>query len=137
MQNSPTRPERRQVTILFSDIVGSSALSHRLDPEDLQDLIRLYQKTCTTEIERFGGTVSGYLGDGILALFGYPHAHDDDSERAINASLAIVYEIAALSTNVDTREHIQIAVRVGIATGLVVVGHLIGEGVSLEMSVVG
>ncbi len=137
MQSSPIRAERRQVTILFSDIVGSSALSHRLDPEDLRDLIRLYQKTCTAEIERFGGTVSRYLGDGILALFGYPHAHDDDSERAINAGLAVVDEIAALNTNVDAREPIRLAVRVGIATGLVVAGHLIGEAVSVETSVVG
>ena len=97
--------ERRQLTVLFCDLVDSSRLSTQLDPEDLRDLILSYQRTCTAAIQRFGGTVSRYIGDGIMALFGYPLAHEDAAERAVHAGLDIVEAIAALSSLGDTRFH--------------------------------
>ena len=126
--------ERRQLTIMFCDLVDSSRLSTQLDPEDLRDLILWYQRTCTAAIQRFGGTVSRYIGDGIMALFGYPLAHEDAAERAVHAGLEIVEAIAALSSS-GTRD--SMAVRVGVATGLVVVGDIVGEGAAEEQAVVG
>jgi class 3 adenylate cyclase len=123
--------ERRQVTVMFSDLVGSTVLSARMDPEDLREVISAYQKCVATTVERFGGFVAKYMGDGVLIYFGYPQAHEDDAERAVRAGLEIVAEISAAKSSV----HLQ--TRVGIATGLVVVGDLIGSGEAQERGIVG
>jgi class 3 adenylate cyclase len=111
--------ERRQLTVMFCDLVGSTALSARLDPEELRELIGAYHRGVTAAVRCFDGFVAKYMGDGVLVYFGYPRAHEDDAERAVRAGLAVVE-----------------AVR-GIATGLVVVGDLVGEGASQEQAVVG
>ena len=123
--------ERRQVTVMFSDLVGSTALSARMDPEDLREVISAYQKCVAETVQRFGGFVAKYMGDGVLVYFGYPQAHEDDSERAVRAGLELV---AAVS---DLKTHAALQTRVGIATGLVVVGDLIGAGASQEQAIVG
>src|SRR5215469_5582499 len=123
--------ELRQVTVMFVDIVGSTALSARMDPEDLREVISAYQ-TCVAETaRRFGGFVARYLGDGVLIYFGYPAAHEDDAERAVRAGLALVDAVATLSAP----ERLQ--VRIGAATGMVVVGDLVGHGEGQEHDVVG
>src|SRR5579862_4870494 len=104
--------ERRHVTVMFSDLVGSTALSTRMDPEDLRNLISAYQKCVTETVRRFGGFVAKYMGDGVLVYFGYPEAHEDDAERAVRSGLELVAEIAKLKT------HMPLQARVGIATGL-------------------
>ena len=125
------RAERRQVTVVFSDMVGSTALSARMDPEDLREVISAYQ-TCVAEtVRRFGGFVAKYMGDGVLVYFGYPQAHEDDAERAVRAGLALIEAVQSLTA----AEPLQ--VRIGIATGLVVVGDLIGSGEAQERGVVG
>src|SRR5262249_56408234 len=118
--------ERRQITVLFSDLVGSTALSTRIDPEDLRTLISAYQKCVTETVHRFGGFVAKYMGDGVLIYFGYPQAHEDDAERAVRAGLALIEAVAKL----PSAEQLQ--VRIGAATGLVVVGDLIGSGAAQE-----
>ena len=123
--------ERRQVTVMFSDLVGSTALSGRMDPEDLREVISAYQKCVAATVERFGGFVAKYMGDGVLIYFGYPQAHEDDAERAVRAGLELVAAVSALKT------HSALHTRVGIATGLVVVGDLIGSGASQEQAIVG
>ena len=123
--------ERRQVTVMFSDLVGSTALSARMDPEDLREVISAYQKCVAETVQRFGGFVAKYMGDGVLIYFGYPQAHEDDAERAVRAGLELV---AAVS---DLKTHAPLQTRVGIATGLVVVGDLIGTGASQEQAIVG
>jgi class 3 adenylate cyclase len=123
--------ERRQVTVMFSDLVGSTALSARMDPEDLREVISAYQKCVAETVRRFGGFVAKYMGDGVLIFFGYRQAHEDDAERAIRAGLELV---AAVS---DLKTHAALQTRVGIATGLVVVGDLIGSGASQEQAIVG
>ena len=123
--------ERRQVTVMFSDLVGSTALSARMDPEDLRELISAYQKWVGETVGRFGGFVAKYMGDGVLVYFGYPQAHEDDAERAVRAGLELVSAVTALKTRVVLQA------RVGIATGLVVVGDLIGSGASQEQAIVG
>jgi class 3 adenylate cyclase len=134
---SPTQPsttdavERRQVTVMFSDLVGSTAMSGRMDPEDLREVISAYQKSVAETVQRFGGFVAKYMGDGVLIYFGYPQAHEDDVERAVRAGLGL---IAAVS---DLKSHAALQTRVGIATGLVVVGDLIGSGASQEQAIVG
>ena len=125
------RAERRQVTVMFSDLVGSTALSARMDPEDLREVISAYQKCVAETVRRFGGFVAKYMGDGVLIYFGYPQAHEDDAERAVRAGLELV---AAVS---DLKTHAALQTRVGIATGLVVVGDLIGSGASQEQAIVG
>ena len=125
------RAERRQVTVMFSDLVGSTALSARMDPEDLREVISAYQKCVAETVDRFGGFVAKYMGDGVLIYFGYPQAHEDDAERAVRAGLELV---AAVS---DLKTHAALQTRVGIATGLVVVGDLIGSGASQEQAIVG
>ena len=126
-------PERRQLTVLFGDLVGSTALSTRMDPEDLRALIRSYQQTASSYISRFDGHLAQFLGDGVLAYFGWPRAHEDDAERAVRAALAISKAVCALpSPGADP-----LMARVGIATGLVVVGDLIGEGSSQQHAVTG
>ena len=125
------RAERRQVTVMFSDLVGSTALSARMDPEDLREVISAYQKCVAETVQRFGGFVAKYMGDGVLIYFGYPQAHEDDAERAVRAGLELVAAVSALKT------HAPLQTRVGIATGLVVVGDLIGSGASQEQAIVG
>jgi class 3 adenylate cyclase/predicted ATPase len=130
-----TRPEaeRRQLTVLFCDLVGSTALSARLDPEDMRAVIAAYQSACSEVIRRYEGHVAKFMGDGVLAYFGYPQAHEDDAERAVRAGLDLSSAIGRLNAD-DGRA---LSVRVGIATGQVVVGDLIGEGASQEQAVVG
>jgi class 3 adenylate cyclase/predicted ATPase len=125
--------ERRQLTVMFCDLVGSTALSARLDPEDLRGIIGAYHRCCTELIERNGGFVAKYMGDGVLAYFGYPQAHEHDAEHAVRAALALVDVVPKL----ETAAGIPLQVRVGIATGLVVVGDLIGAGAAQEQAVVG
>jgi class 3 adenylate cyclase/predicted ATPase len=125
--------ERRQLTVMFCDLVGSAELSARLDPEDMGRVIRAYQDTCTAVVERWGGYVAKYMGDGVLAYFCWPEAHEDDAERAVRAGLTTIGALARLGTPVGE----PLAARVGIATGLVMVGELIGDGVAQERTVVG
>ena len=125
------RAERRQVTVMFSDLVGSTALSTRMDPEDLREVISAYQKCVAESVGRFGGFVAKYMGDGVLIYFGYPQAHEDDAERAVRAGLELVAAVGALKT------HAHLQTRVGIPTGLVVVGDLIGSGEAQERGIVG
>ena len=125
------RAERRQVTVIFSDLVGSTALSARMDPEDLREVISAYQKCVAETVQRFGGFVAKYMGDGVLIYFGYPQAHEDDAERAVRAGLDLIAAVGTLKT------HAPLQTRVGIATGLVVVGDLIGSGASQEQAIVG
>jgi predicted ATPase/class 3 adenylate cyclase len=124
---------RRQLTVLFADLVGSTALSDRLDPEDMRAVINAYQRTCAAVVERYDGHIAKYMGDGVLAYFGYPQAHEEDPERAIHAALDLVQAVQALTP----RPELALQARVGIATGLVVVGDLIGEGAAKEQAVVG
>ena len=123
--------ERRQVTVMFSDLVGSTALSARMDPEDFREVISAYQKCVAETVRRFGGFVAKYMGDGVLVYFGYPQAHEDDAERAVRAGLELVAAVTALKAPVSLQT------RVGIATGLVVVGDLIGSGEAQERGIVG
>ena len=123
--------ERRQVTVMFSDLVGSTALSARMDPEDLREVIAAYQKCVAEAVRRFGGFVAKYMGDGVLVYFGYPQAHEDDAERAVRAGLELIAAVTALKSPVPLQT------RVGIATGLVVVGDLIGSGEAQERGIVG
>ena len=123
--------ERRQVTVLFSDLVGSTALSARMDPEDLREVISTYQKCVAEVVRRFDGFIAKYLGDGVLVYFGYPRAHEDDAERAVRAGLELISAVSAFNTSVPLQT------RVGIATGLVVVGDLIGAGEAQERGIVG
>src|SRR5271156_3188516 len=130
---APDAAERRQLTVMFCDLGGSTAMSARLDPEDMREIIGAYHRLCANRIERDGGFVAKYMGDGVLAYFGYPQAHEHDAERAVQAGLAIVDAAPKLVTAAGSPLH----VRVGIATGLVVVGELIGSGESRERGVVG
>jgi len=125
--------ERRQLTVMFCDLVGSTALSARLDPEDLRGIIGAYHRCCTELIERNGGFVARYMGDGVLAYFGYPRAHEHDAERAIQAGLALVEAAPKLTSPTGS----PLQVRIGIATGSVVVGDLIGSGEAQERGIVG
>src|SRR4029077_10275856 len=117
--------------VMFSDLVGSTALSARMDPEDLREVISAYQKCVAESVKRFGGFVAKYLGDGVLVYFGYPQAHEDDPERAVRAGLGLIDAVA----NLPRDEPLQ--TRVGIATGLVVVGDLIGSGEAQERGIAG
>ncbi len=132
-----TEAERRQLTVMFCDLAGSTELSQSLDPEDLREVNRAYQDACKEAIDRYEGYIARYMGDGVLAYFGYPRAHEDDAARAIHAGLAIVESITRLDHTLGSRFAIELGVRVGIATGPVVVGDLIGEGASQESAVVG
>jgi class 3 adenylate cyclase/tetratricopeptide (TPR) repeat protein len=125
--------ERRQLTVMFCDLVGSTALSARLDPEDLRAIIGSYHGCCAEVITKSGGFIAKYMGDGVLAYFGYPKAHEHDAERAVRAGLKVVEAVPRLATNAGS----PLQVRVGIATGLVVVGDLIGAGAAQEQAVVG
>ena len=118
--------ERRQLTVMFCDLVGSTALSSRLDPEDLREVVRAYQTTCEEVIQRYGGHIAQYLGDGLLVYFGYPQAHEDDAHRAVRAGLGILDALVALNAGLEPRTRVQLAIRLGIHTGLVVVGEVGG-----------
>jgi class 3 adenylate cyclase/tetratricopeptide (TPR) repeat protein len=126
-----TDAERRQVTVMFSDLVGSTALSARMDPEDLREVISAYQKCVAETVRRFGGFVAKYMGDGVLVYFGYPEAHEDDAEQAVRAGLELIAAVVGLKARASLQT------RVGIATGLVVVGDLVGSGEAQERGIVG
>jgi class 3 adenylate cyclase len=123
--------ERRQLTVMFCDLVGSTPLSTRFDPEDLREIVGAYHRCVTDTVGRFGGFVAKYMGDGVLVYFGYAEAHEDDAERAVRAGLAVIDAVGRLATQEPLN------VRIGIATGLVVVGDLIGAGAAQERGVVG
>jgi class 3 adenylate cyclase len=123
--------ERRQLTVMFTDLVGSTALSTNLDPEDMRLIIGAYHKCVAETVARFDGFVAKYMGDGVLVYFGYPHAHEDDAERAVRSGLALIAVVGKL------RVEEPLQVRIGVATGLVVVGDLVGSGESQERGVVG
>ena len=127
--------ERRQLTVMFCDLVGSTAIGARLDPEDFRDVVEAYHRCVTDCVTRLGGFTARYMGDGVLIYFGYPVANEDDAERAVRAGLAIVEAVPRLDTAAGPPS--TLCARVGIATGLVIVGHLVGAGKSLEKAVVG
>ena len=127
-----TDAERRQLTVMFCDLVGSTELSARLDPEDLREVIAAYHRTVAEGIAEFDGFVAKYMGDGVLVYFGYPQAHEDDAERAVRAGLGVIDAVRRLDVKA-----VKLRARIGIATGLVVVGDLIGEGSAQEQPVVG
>jgi class 3 adenylate cyclase len=118
--------ERRQLTVLFCDLVESTALAARLDPEELREVIRAYQDTCAKVIARFEGHIAQYLGDGLLVYFGYPRAHEDDAQRAVRAGLGMIEAVAQLNTRLEPERGVHLAVRLGCHTGLVVVGDMGG-----------
>jgi class 3 adenylate cyclase len=123
--------ERRQLTVMFCDLIGSTAISTRLDPEDLREVIGRYHACVTETVSRFDGFVAKYMGDGVLVYFGYPHAHEDDADQAVRAGLALVNAVGELAAPG------RLQLRIGIATGLVVVGDLIGAGSAQEQAIVG
>jgi len=123
--------ERRQLTVMFCDLVGSTPLSARYDPEDLREIVGAYHRCVADAVAPFAGFVAKYMGDGVLIYFGYPEAHEDDAELAVRAGLAIIGAVGRLATPE------QLNVRLGIASGLVVVGDLIGAGAAQERGVVG
>src|SRR5271169_1631500 len=125
--------ERRQLTVMFCDLVGSTALSARLDPEDMREVIRAYQDACSGAVARYDGFVAKFMGDGVLAYFGFPRAHEEDAERAVRAGLDITNVVSKLETRAKER----LRVRIGIATGIVVVGDRVGQGSAQEQAVVG
>ena len=129
----PSQAERRQLTVMFVDLVGSTTLAADLDPEDMAEVIRAFQDACAGVITRFEGMVAQYVGDGVLAYFGYPRAHEDDAERAVRAGLDLVDAVGRLTPRAGSA----LQVRVGIATGLVVVGDVAGKGGAREDAVVG
>src|SRR5207249_8338907 len=120
----PSRPEaeRRQLTVMFCDLVDSTHLSSQLDPEEYREVVRAYQRVCTEVIQRYDGHIAQLLGDGLLVYFGYPHAHEDDAHRAVHTGLGILEAVEALNTTLEPAKGITLAVRLGIHTGLVVVG---------------
>jgi class 3 adenylate cyclase len=129
----PTAPhtpeaERRQLTVMFCDLVESTQLSGKLDPEDLRDVIQEYQKVCSEVINRFDGHIAQLLGDGLLVYFGYPQAHEDDAQRAVRTGLGILDAMGDLNIRLQQEKGIQLALRLGIHTGLVVVGTMGGGG---------
>ena len=134
--SSPPDAERRQLTVLFCDLVDSTALSSQLDPEDLRAVVRAYQETCAKVIARFDGHIAQYLGDGLLVYFGYPLAHEDDAQRAVRAGLGMVEAVGQLNTRLAQEQGVQLAVRLGVHTGLVVVGE-VGGGTRQEQLALG
>src|SRR5438128_1378384 len=134
--SSPPEAERRQLTVLFCDLVGSTALSAQLDPEDLREVVRAYQDTCAKVIARFEGHIAQYLGDGLLVYFGYPQAHEDDAQRAVRAGLRILEALRQLTTRLEQERGVHLAARLGIHTGLVVVGD-VGGGARQEQVALG
>jgi class 3 adenylate cyclase/predicted ATPase len=131
--------ERRQLTVMFCDLVGSTELSQRLDPEELRDVMGAFQDRCAGAIARFGGFIARYMGDGLLVYFGFPQTHEDEPERAVRAGLDIVASVGALNLDSGSGSgmDVRLSVRIGIATGMVVVGDIVGEGAAAESAVVG
>ena len=128
--------ERRQLTVLFCDLVDSTELSSQLDPEEWRAVVRAYQETCAKVIARFEGHIAQYLGDDLLVYFGYPQAHEDDAQRAVRSGLGIVEAMAQLNTRLGHERGVQLGVRLGIHTGLVVVGEM-GGGTRHEQLALG
>src|SRR5215467_4650374 len=129
----PTAPqtpeaERRQLTVMFCDLVDSTKLSSQLDPEDWRDVVRAYQQVCTEVIQRYDGHIAQLLGDGLLIYFGYPHAHEDDAQRAVRTGLGILAALGDLNTHLQRDKGLELALRVGINTGMVVVGEMGSSG---------
>lgn len=135
--SSRDRAERRQLTVMFCDLVGSTALARRLDPEDFQAAARRFLDTCHEAVSRFDGYIAKYMGDGLLVYFGYPQAHEHDAERAVHAGLAVLELVKALPREYFSDQELEIAARIGIATGPVMVGELIGQETAKERSVFG
>jgi class 3 adenylate cyclase/predicted ATPase len=131
VETKPQDAERRQLTVMFADLVGSTALAARMDPEDLREVVAAYHRCASETVRRVGGFVAQYLGDGVLVYFGYPQAHEDDAERSVRASLDLIAAVAALKTRAALQT------RVGIATGLVVVGDVVDAGGSQERGIIG
>jgi class 3 adenylate cyclase len=132
----PPDAERRQLTVLFCDLVDSTVLASQLDPEELREVVRAYQEACAKVIARFEGYIAQYLGDGLLVYFGYPLAHEDDAQRAVRAGLGIVEALGQLNTRLAQEWGVHLAVRLGIHTGLVVVGE-VGGGTRQEQLALG
>jgi class 3 adenylate cyclase/predicted ATPase len=132
----PADAERRQLTVMFCDLVDSTVLSGQLDPEDLREVVQAYQETCAKVVARFEGHIAQYLGDGLLVYFGYPLAHEDDAQRAVRARLGIVEALDQLNTRLAQERGVHLAVRLGIHTGLVVVGE-VGGGTRQEQLALG
>src|SRR5215475_4642424 len=122
----PADAERRQLTVLFCDLVDSTRLASQLDAEDYREVVRAYQQTCAEVIQRFDGHIAQYLGDGLLVYFGYPQAHEDDAQRAVRTGLDMVQALATLNRRLQQERGVRLAIRVGIHTGLVVVGEVGG-----------
>ena len=120
--------ERRQLTVMFCDLVGSTQLSERLDPEDYRDVVRAYQAVCEAEVERFEGHIAQLLGDALLVYFGWPVAHEDDAARAVRAGLGMVEAMGSLNGRLEQEHGVRLAIRIAIHTGLVVVGDMGGRG---------
>ncbi|HEV8714291.1 MAG TPA: adenylate/guanylate cyclase domain-containing protein, partial [Candidatus Binatia bacterium] len=139
--SSRSEAERRQLTVMFCDLVGSTPLAEKLDPEELREVILAYQQTCAEAIRRFDGYLARYVGDGLLVYFGYPQAHEDDAQRAIRAGLGMVAALPALNMRlqqtVGALQEVSLQVRIGIHTGLVVVGDMGGGGYRDPMAIVG
>jgi class 3 adenylate cyclase/tetratricopeptide (TPR) repeat protein len=129
--------ERRQLTVMFCDLVDSAGLANSRDLEDLRELFRDYRAVCKPAVERYDGFIARYVGDGILAYFGYPQAHEEDAERAVRAGLGIIAGMKALNADIAERKGVTLSVRIGIATGPVVVGNVVGEGVAQERAALG
>src|SRR5215813_6382438 len=132
----PPEAERRQLTVLFCDLVDSTVLASQLDPEELREVVRAYQETCAKVIARYEGHIAQYLGDGLLVYFGYPLAHEDDAQRAVRAGLGIVEAMRGLNPRLEQERGVHLAVRLGGHTGLVVVGE-IGGGTRQEQLALG
>ena len=128
--------ERRQLTVMFCDLVDSTSLAAQRDPEELREVVRAYQAACAKVIARFEGHIAQYLGDGLLVYFGYPLAHEDDAQRAVRAGLGIIEALGQLNTRLGQERGVQLAVRLGVHTGLVVVGD-IGDGTRQEQLALG
>ncbi len=134
--SSPTpEAERRQLTVMFCDLVGSTPLAERFDPEDLRDVIRAYQKVCADVVQKYGGYIAKYIGDGILIYFGFPEAHEDDAQRAVHTGLDIVAGMSVLNARLQQQVGVTLGVRLGIHTGLVVAGEM-GSGQTREQSAI-
>src|SRR5262249_47782736 len=135
-QSRPPEAERRQLTVLFCDMVDSTRLASQLDPEELREVVRAYQDTCAKVIARFEGHIAQYLGDGLLVYFGYPLAHEDDAQRAVRAGLGMIEAVGQLNTRLGSERGVRLAVRLGVHTGLVVVGE-VGSGTRQEQLALG